>query len=124
MKSLQEQLYPVKRKMRQAKKVSLVVPAEFTFNRGGVKHFDPVLSWMQWDLQDVPVEIDFTLCDSANFQAMSLLILYCWKLKQQHCTVSFKYADDGDLNGTRVWRMLGASSWNRWSVRASGMACT
>lgn len=110
MKSLQEQLYPVKRKMRQAQKVSLVVPAEFTFNRGGVKHFDLVLSWMQWDLQDIPVEIDFTLCDSANFQAMSLLILYCWKLKQQHCTVSFKYNDGGEHNGTRVWRMLGAHS--------------
>jgi hypothetical protein len=37
MKSLQEQLYPVKRKMRQDKKVYLLVPTEFNFNSGGVK---------------------------------------------------------------------------------------
>jgi hypothetical protein len=110
MKGLKEQMYGVKRTLRQAKKISLVVPSEFTFNRSGTKHFDPVLAWMQWDLQNIPVEIDFTRCDSANFQAMSLLILYCWKLKQQHCTVSFKYHDGGEYNGTQVWRMLGAPS--------------
>lgn len=108
--SMKEQLLNVKRKLRQGKKVSLVLPAEFTFNRAGIKHFDNVLSWFQWDLQNVPVEIDFSRCSSANYQALSLLTLYCWKLKQQHCTVSFMFGEDDELNGSRVWRMLGTQN--------------
>lgn len=107
-KSFKEQIYVVKRKLRQEKKIALKLPAEFTFNRGGVKYFDAVLSWFQWDLRDIPVEIDFRECSSANYQALSLLILYCWRLKQQGCTVSFLFDGDSEHNGSRVWRLLGA----------------
>ncbi|MBU2048182.1 MAG: DUF4325 domain-containing protein [Gammaproteobacteria bacterium] len=107
---LRDQLFAVKNKMRQAKKVSLELPAEFTFNKDGVKHFDGITSWFRWDLRDVPVEIDFRKCSSANYQSMSLLILYCWKLKQNNCTVSFIHSNDDSYNGSRVWRMLGAQA--------------
>lgn len=107
-KSLRDQLYSVRNKMRQASKVVLVLPPEFTFNRSGVKYFDTVLSWFRWELKNVQVEIDFTECSSANYQALSLLILYCWKLKQQGCTVSFKLENAVDHNASRVWKMLGA----------------
>lgn len=107
-RSFKDQMYSVRNKMRQANKVALKLPAEFTFNRSGVKYFDAVLSWFRWDLKGVQVEIDFTGCSSANYQALSLLILYCWKLKQQGCTVSFKLENDGEHNASRVWRMLGA----------------
>lgn len=106
--SLKTQLYGIKRKIRQASKVSLKVPVEFTFNRGGTKYFDTVISFFKWDLHNVPVEIDFTECKSANYQAVSLLIPYCWKLKQQGCTVSFLLQDDGEHNGSRVWKLMGA----------------
>ncbi len=94
--------------MRQASKVTLKVPVEFTFNRGGTKYFDTVLSFLRWDLKGVPVEIDFSECRSANYQAASLLIPYCWKLKQQGCTVSINLQNDDDQNGSRVWRLMGA----------------
>lgn len=106
--NLKDQLYGVKRKMRQASKVILKVPVEFTFNRGGVKYFDTVLSFLKWDLNNVQVEIDFTQCKSANYQAVALLIPYCWKLKEQGCNVSFNLQLDGDQNGSRVWRLMGA----------------
>lgn len=98
----------VKRKMRQGRKVTLKLPAEFTFNRSGTKYFDTVLSWFQWNLKSIPVEIDFTECSSANYQALSLLIHYCWKLKQQDCTVSFILGGNDEYNGSRVWSLLGA----------------
>lgn len=108
-RSLKEQLYKVKRDIRQSKKVTLTVPAEFTFNRSGAKHFDTVLSFFNWELRDIPVEIDFTSCRSANYQAMALLIPYCWKLKQQGCSVSFNInKNDITHNGGRVWEMMGA----------------
>lgn len=108
MTSMRDQLYGIRRKLRKASKVTLTLPSEFTFNRSEVKHFDQVLSFFDWSLQNVPVEIDFRSCNSANYQAVSLLILYCWKLKQQDCTVSFLLEHEGDPNGSRVWRMLGA----------------
>jgi STAS-like domain of unknown function (DUF4325) len=108
-RTLKDQLFKVKRDLRQAKKVTLTVPVEFTFNRSGTKYFDTVLSFLNWNLKNVPVEIDFTSCRSANYQAMALLIPYIWKLKQQRCTVSFKLSrNDMDHNGGRVWEMMGA----------------
>lgn len=106
--SLRNKLYGVKRQMRRARKVTLKVPTEFTFNRSGVKYFDTVLSFLRWDLKDCPVEIDFTDCRSANYQAAALLIPYCWKLKQQGCTISFKLGDGHEQNGSRVWTLMGA----------------
>lgn len=103
-----DKLRGIKKEVRQATKVTLTVPVEFTFNRGGIKHFDAVLSFFRWDLKDIQVEIDFTQCRSANYQAAALLIPYCWKLKQQGCTISFRLSDDDEHNGTRVWKMMGA----------------
>lgn len=104
---IQDQLLIVKRKIRQSKKITLEVPSDFTFNRAGIKHFDPVLSWFKWDLQNVPVEIDLSKCSSANYQSMSLMLLYCWRLSQQKCTVSITLDGEGEMNGSRVWKMLG-----------------
>lgn len=106
--SIKDQLFGVRRKIRQASRQRIEIPTELTFNRGGAKHFDQVLSVLDWSLRDVPVEINFTNCRSANYQAAALLIPYCWKLKQQNCTISFSLDDDGDQNGSRVWRMMGA----------------
>ncbi|MGQ2980279.1 MAG: STAS-like domain-containing protein [Polaromonas sp.] len=94
--------------MRLNARQQIVIPTELTFNRNGAKHFDQVLRIFDWSLKDIPVEIDLTSCRSANFQAASLLIPYCWKLKQQNCTISFKLDDDADQSGSRVWRMMGA----------------
>lgn len=106
--SYHNQLYGVRRKLRQQAKVTLKVPTEFTFNRSGVKYFDTVLSFLDWTVKNRPVEIDFTDCRSANYQAAALLIPYCWKLKQQRCTISFKLADGHEQNGSRVWMLMGA----------------
>ncbi|WGS50872.1 STAS-like domain-containing protein [Paraburkholderia sp. D15] len=106
--TLKDQLYGVRRKIKQTAKRQIKIPAEFTFNRGGVKYFDQVLKILDWNIKNVPVEIDFTECRSANYQAVALLIPYCWKLKQQGCTISFKLENDGNQNGSRVWSMMGA----------------
>lgn len=103
-----DKLYSIRHQMRKDSRVHLPLPAQFTFNRSGTKYFDTVLNFFNWDLHDVPVEIDFTSCDSANYQAISLLIPYAWRLKQQGCAVSFKLQIDGEQNGSRVWRLMGA----------------
>ena len=81
-RTIREQLYGVRGKMKQAARKSITLPNELTFNRAGTKHFDQVLNALDWSLQGIPVEIDLSKCRSANYQSMALLVLYCWKLKQ------------------------------------------
>ncbi len=69
--------------------------------------FDPVMEFFDWDLRDRPVEIDFTGCSSANYQSLSLLIPYCWRLKQAGCSISFKFNEESDQSSGRMWRMMG-----------------
>lgn len=103
-----DQLYALKRRLRQQKKVVLKLPAGFSFNRSGIKDFSPVLSFFDWGLQDVPVEVDFTGCSSANYQALSLLVLYCWYLKQRRCSISFVLDKKKEQSASHMWHMMGA----------------
>ena len=106
--SIFEQMHSVKRKIRQQKRVSLKIPAGFSFNRGDAKNFEPVLSFFDWSLENCPVEIDFTGCSSANYQALSLVTLYCWHLKQRNCTISFSTDNTSDQGASKMWTMMGA----------------
>lgn len=101
-------MYGVKHKIWQEKKKKLVVPAGFSFNRGEIKNFAPVLSFFDWSLENCPVEIDFTSCSSANYQALSLLIPYCWHLKQRGCSVSFLLDKNNDQGASKMWALMGA----------------
>lgn len=106
-KSLREQLYPARSRLRAEKRVTLRIPAGFSFNRGGSKNFSPVVEFFDWSLRDVPVEIDFTGCSSANYQALALVIPYCWHLKQAGCSISFKFDREADQSASRMWGMMG-----------------
>lgn len=106
-RSLREQLYPAKRQIRAEKRVTLRMPAGLSFNRGGGKNFSPVVDFFDWTLRGVPVEIDFTGCSSANYQALALVIPYCWHLKQAGCSISFKFDREADQSASRMWGMMG-----------------
>lgn len=106
-RTLREQLYVAKNRIQAAKRVYLKLQAGFSFNRGGVKNFDPVLTFFDWTLKDVPVEIDFTGCSSANYQALALLIPYCWYLKQNNCAISFKFDKKSEQSASHMWAMMG-----------------
>lgn len=107
-KPIREQLYGIRQKIKQAARKRVVLPTELSFNKAGTKHFDHVLRRLDWSYKDIPVEIDFSNCRSANYQAAALLIPYCWKLKQQNCTISFNLDSDSEQHGSRVWQMMGA----------------
>ena len=106
-RTLREQLYVAKRRLQAEKRVTLRIPAGFSFNRGGTKNFSPVVEFFDWSLRDVPVEIDFTGCSSANYQALALVIPYCWHLKQTGCSISFKFDRQAEQSASRMWGMMG-----------------
>lgn len=97
----------VGRELRRARAVKKVIPAYFAFKKHNVTDFDQVLPFFDWSISSCPVEIDFSLCRSANYQALSLLVLYVMRLKTRGCTVSFRYPDDG-RGASEMWRQMGA----------------
>lgn len=95
------------KEVRRSKTVRKVLPSTFTFKKHNVLDFEGVLSFFDWSLNNIPVEIDFTNCGSANYQALSLLVLYVMRLKTQGCSVSFKFHQPISA-ATEMWRLMGA----------------
>lgn len=81
------------------------IPNHFIFKNHGVYIFDEIVKFFDWTITDKQVTIDFSECKTANYQALSLVVLYCWRLKYQGCRVSFALIDDGASN---IWRSMGA----------------
>lgn len=104
---LREQLLAVKNKLEQIRTVDLALPPKFRFKDHDIHNFDEFLEFFDWSLQGVPVRIDLTGCLTANYQAMSLLVLYAWQLKSQGCRVSFIESND-ETGASSMWRKMGA----------------
>lgn len=105
--SIRDEMYKVKRKMAEARSVTLKMPNKFAFRDHDVFVFDEVLSFFDWSFENRQVKIDLTTCKSPNYQALALLVIYAWKLKDQGCTVSF-IEDDGEIGASAMWRRMGA----------------
>ena len=89
---------------------TLTLPARFTFSRNSVYDFETVLGWFDWNLEKEPVLIDLSLCTGANYQALSLLVLYTWHLKMNRCNVFFKFGDNE--GAAQMWARMGARGWS------------
>jgi len=87
----------------------LRLPRKFTFHRGFLD-FDYVLGCFDWSLKEVPVVVDLTTCESANYQALALLIQYAWLLTMRGCRVTFKYGVPSS-GPTLMLTKMGALDW-------------
>ena len=90
------------------KPLIISIPGVFAFKPRGVYDFDSVLKVFDWSLADVPVVIDLSECRSANYQALSLIVIYAWKLKANGCRVSFRFQEDKS-DATKMWKLMGGS---------------
>lgn len=103
------QLKQVKRAIQAERTVHLRLPPYFNFKDHGAFNFDKALTFFDWNLKDVPVAIDFSVCRSANYQALALLVLYAWHLKSSNCRVEFKgISQFGQGRASDVWKRMGA----------------
>lgn len=96
----------VKRQMYRERTVTLKLPATFTFKVHGTIDFKPTVDFFDWALRDRPVRVDFTDCQSANYQALSLLVVYFWRLRQQGCRIT-TLLDDKEGSASAMWRRMG-----------------
>ncbi|MFC3202699.1 STAS-like domain-containing protein [Alteromonas oceani] len=97
----------LKKQMYVANSEVIAVPNGFSFKEQGAYDFDSLISFFDWSHKNKHVTIDLTRCNNANYQALSLLVLYAWKLKSQGCRVKFEESDS--INGaSEMFRRLGA----------------
>lgn len=100
-------LAQLKKEMQEHNTIKIIVPDRFSFMEHGAYDFDSFVRFFDWSHEGKKVKIDLTRCYNANYQALSLLVLYAWKLKSQRCTVSF-IESDSSTGASEMYRRLGA----------------
>ncbi len=88
--------------------VKITLPSRLSFTHNGVSDFDQFLELFDWSLNSVNVEVDFCCCRNANYQALALLVLYIWHLKNNGCSVKLLYGEKTDRSVTTMWYNMGA----------------
>ena len=88
--------------------ITITLPDRLTFIYDGVYDFDRYLRLFDWTLKDAPVQVDFRQCRNANYQALSLYVLYIWHLKKMGCHVEPVYGEREVQGVTAMWYNMGA----------------
>lgn len=101
------QLAEIKKELVDRKTITLELPKRFSFKDHNVADFETVLSFFDWNIKDVPVKIDLRTCIVANYQAISLLVIYAWALRDNGCKVSFIESAE-DTGASVLWKKMGA----------------
>jgi len=100
-------LATLKKQIKDENTVYITLPDGFSFKTQGVFDFDRFVKFFDWSIENKRVYIDMTECNGANYQALSLIVLYAWRLKSQRCTVTFKESDAAQ-GASSMFRSLGA----------------
>lgn len=100
-------LQPIKEKLADKNLPSIKLPKRFGFKNNDLMDFDSIIGLFDWDLHDTTVDIDFRRCTSADYQAISLLVIYSWYLKSRNCNVDFNTVKRTNDHASAMWRNLG-----------------
>lgn len=94
--------------MDDKEKIKIKLPYRLRFTYKGVYDFDHFLEFFDWSLENTEVEIDFRKCREANYQALSLFVLYIWYLRKRGCSVKLTYGEKTASSATTMWYNMGA----------------
>lgn len=107
MGSITEQMKEVKDRIKKENTIFIKIPKKFVFRDHGIYDFDEVLYIFDWNINNKIVNIDLTECVHSNYQTLSLLVLYAWKLKGQGCMVYFNLNSETTQSASQIWRNMG-----------------
>lgn len=88
--------------------ITITLPDRLSFIYDGVYDFDRYLGLFDWTLKDAFVQVDFRQCRNADYQALSLYVLYLWHLKKMGCHVDLVYGEREVQGVTAMWYNMGA----------------
>jgi hypothetical protein len=88
--------------------ITITLPDRLTFIHDRVYDFDRYLGLFDWTLKDAQIQLDFRQCRNANYQALSLCVLYIWHLRKMGCHVELLYGERADQGITAMWYNMGA----------------
>lgn len=89
----------------------LQLPSTLSFKNKNLVDFNSYLSIFDWSYSGDKLVIDGSKCVNANYQALSLLILYIWFLKSKGCYVRL-YCNKRSTFGQMWYRLGGAGCYN------------
>ena len=89
----------------------LQLPSTLSFKNKKLVDFNSYLSIFDWSYSGDKLVIDGSKCVNANYQALSLLILYIWFLKSKGCYVKLFCKKQSTL-GEMWYRLGGAGCYN------------
>nr|VFK15541.1 MAG: hypothetical protein BECKLPF1236A_GA0070988_1012717 [Candidatus Kentron sp. LPFa]VFK30790.1 MAG: hypothetical protein BECKLPF1236C_GA0070990_1011918 [Candidatus Kentron sp. LPFa] len=97
--------------MGSMEEVVIEIPHRFSLHDHGVFSCEEALAVFDWSLRNKNVLLDFSRCGSANYQALSLVVLYLWHLRCRcGCKINFHFSHD-NTGASQMWRRMGASGW-------------
>lgn len=88
------------------------IPNHYSFMDHEIYDFDRALSIYDWDIKSAEVIVDMTKCLTANYQALSLVVLYLWHLRANDCHISVRFRED-KKGASQMWRWMGAMGWSQ-----------
>ena len=91
--------------------IVIKVPNPFSFTIHGSYNFSNAFDIFDWSIRGQEVTIDFSRCFRANYQAISLLILYIWHLRLNQCYINFIYSYNNE-GASKMWHLMGAKGWH------------
>ena len=90
----------------------ITIPDHYNFMDHEVYDFDKALSIYNWKIRGSDVVIDMTQCLTANYQALSLVVLYLWHLRANDNHVTIRFRED-KKGATQMWKWMGATGWSQ-----------
>lgn len=99
---------PIKDRLNTKEILTITIPKRFGFRNNDVMDFDSVLELFDWNIKNSQVNIDFRKCKSADYQAISLIVIYSWYLKSNGCNVEHIIHHNSSMHASAMWKKLGA----------------
>lgn len=92
---------------------TLKLPSTLSFKNTDFVDFNSYLSIFDWDFDGDTLIIDAGYCTNANYQALTLLILYIWHLKRKGVYVSLRFSSHNNNKKTALHSNNLKNMWNR-----------
>jgi hypothetical protein len=101
---------------------TITIPDHYSFMDHEVYDFDKALSIYDWKIKSSEVVVDMSSCLTANYQALTIVVLYLWHLKANDNHVTVRYREENKVvkGASQMWKWMGAVGWSQVLLTCPG----